>query len=82
MEFIKKNKFTIIAIICFLLLMLIAIEVKNVFFPNGSNAIYGDRLDGIKEVKFTKSNSSKVIEAFSDNEAVKEVASFLKDVIK
>ena len=51
MEFIKKNKFTIIAIICFLLLMLIAIEVKNVFFPNGSNAIYGDRLDGIEKLK-------------------------------
>ena len=70
MEFIKKNKFTIIAIICFLLLMLIAIEVKNVFFPNGSNAIYGDRLDGIKDVKV---NTGKITDKVNENESVKEV---------
>ncbi len=70
MEFIKKNKFTIIAIICFLLLMLIAIEVKNVFFPNGSNAIYGDRLDGIEKVKV---NTGKIADKVNENETVKEV---------
>ena len=70
MEFIKKNKFTIIAIICFLLLMLIAIEVKNVFFPNGSNAIYGDRLDGIDKVKV---NTGKIADKVNENETVKEV---------
>ncbi len=70
MEFIKKNKFTIIAIACFLLVMLIAVEVKNVFFPtSGSNAIYGDRLEGIEKVKV---NTKKIVDKINENEAVKE----------
>ena len=69
MDFIKKNKFTIIAIICFLLVMLIAIEVKNVFFPSGNNAIYGDRLDGKEDVPV---NTGKIADKINENEIVKE----------
>ena len=34
MNFIKKNKFTIIAIILFILLVVVGVEVKNFLVPD------------------------------------------------
>lgn len=53
MKFIKDNKFTIIVVVFFILLALVAFQVKNIFFPNigTGKAVYGDRLDGEVEVK-------------------------------
>ena len=34
MNFIKKNKFTIIAIVVFILLVIIGVEVKNLLVPD------------------------------------------------
>lgn len=70
MKFIKKNKFTIIAIVCFLAFMLVLIQVKNIFFPNAGKAIYGDRLDGIEEVKVSKSKLNKIVDKYTESEAV------------
>lgn len=70
MKFIKKNKFTIIAIVCFLAFMLVLIQVKNIFFPNTGKAIYGDRLDGIEEVEVSNSKLDKIVSKYTDNEAV------------
>ena len=81
MKFIKKNKFTIIAIICFLAVMLVAVEVKNIFFPSEGGAIYGDRLDGRDEVKPTNKEISKITDALNEQEAVKEAKVVIKGKI-
>lgn len=49
-KFLKRNKFTLFVIIFFLILLILMLQVKNLFFPSGRDANYGDRLDGIVEV--------------------------------
>ena len=49
MKLVKKNKFTIIAVVLFIIFMLGVSEIKKVFFSN-NGAVYGDRLVGKVEV--------------------------------
>lgn len=46
MKWIKKNKFTVIAIVAFVVLTILGFKLKEILFPNQRTAIYGDRLDG------------------------------------
>ena len=50
MNIIKKNKFTIIAVVLFTALVFCLYEAKELFFPNEGKAIYGDRLVGKVDV--------------------------------
>ncbi len=50
MKMVKKNKFTIIVVLLFTILIFCTYEVKKLFFPNEGKAIYGDRLVGKVEV--------------------------------
>ena len=43
MRFLRKNKFTIIAIIVLVVLVFIGVQVKNIFMPDEGKASYGDR---------------------------------------
>lgn len=70
-DFIKKNKFTVIAILIFLVILIGLIQVKNIFFPSAGKADYGNRLDGIKEVEITNSKKNKIIKNLEDDSAVK-----------
>lgn len=65
MKFIKKNLLTIIAIGIFLLLILILVQVKNIFFPDEGSALYGNRLEGIEKVKINTSKKKKIVEALT-----------------
>lgn len=58
MNFIKKNKFTIIAVIVFLILVLLVAKVMNFFSPEESHAIYGSRLDN--KVEITTSTQKEI----------------------
>ena len=50
MNFVKKNKTTVIvAIICLVLVMLMGLAVYRMFYPN-SGSVYGDRLDNAPEI--------------------------------
>ena len=70
-SFIKDNKFTIIAITIFLVIVLLLVQVKNIFFPNGKKAIYGDRLNGIENVQISKTKQSDVIKILKDDASIK-----------
>ena len=59
MKFIKKNKYTIIAIIIFIILVLVAATAKNILVPDEGKAVYGDRLDGIKDHPLSEETSDK-----------------------
>ena len=51
MKFLKKNKFTFFIIIFFLILFVLLLQAKNLFFPNSGKANYGERLNGIAQIK-------------------------------
>ncbi len=66
MKYVRKNKFTIIAIVVLIILVVIGVQVKNIFVPDEGKAAYGTRLDGIKEHKL-------------DSELFKNIESKLKE---
>ncbi len=75
MKFIKKNKFTLIALFCLLIVVIILVQIKNIFFPDMGRAIYGNRLEGIEDVKITKSELSTLADTLKERDYVKKVTS-------
>jgi len=71
MKIIKKNKFTIIAIILFIGLVFGLYQVKKIFFPNEGKAIYGDRLVG--KVEVADEIYQQVKTKIQENEKVEQV---------
>lgn len=67
MNFIKRNKGTIIAVSIFLIALVILVQIKNMFFPNERKAIYGNRLDGISEVKITDDKKNQVQDSLDES---------------
>lgn len=49
-DLVKKNKFTIIVVVLFVLFMFLVSKAKDLFVPNEGKAVYGDRLVGKVEV--------------------------------
>lgn len=74
MSFIRKNKFVIVAIGVFLILVIIAFQVVNMFFPEEGKALYGDRLDGIEEVELSDKALSGIAAKIEEDAAVKEAS--------
>lgn len=72
MSFIRKNKFVIIAIGVFLILVILAFEVVNIFFPKEGKALYGNRLDGIEEVEITDSKKEQIENSLKEDSITKE----------
>lgn len=72
MSFIRKNKFVIIAIGVFLILVVLVFQIATMFFPEEGTALYGDRLDGIEEVELSNSKLTKVESNLKSDGAVKE----------
>lgn len=73
MNFIKRNKSTIIAIVIFLILVIVLFQLKNIFFPNTGKAIYGNRLEGIENVKISNKTLENVKSTLS-GDTVTEVS--------
>lgn len=71
MKWIKKNKFTVIACIIFVLLLVLGYKAKEVFFPDQRTAVYGNRLDG--KVSVDKSIYDEVKTKISESDKVKSV---------
>lgn len=67
----KKNKFTFFIIIFFLIVFILFLQVKNIFFPTSDTANYGDRLDGLTEIK--EETKTALVEKLRENESVEEV---------
>lgn len=66
MKFIKKHKSLIIALIIFILVFILFLGIYRFFFPNEESAIYGDRLEGIKEVALTDKDKTKIEDALKE----------------
>ena len=74
MRFIRKNKFVIIAIGVFLILVILAFQVVNMFFPEEGKALYGNRLDGIEEVEITDSKKEQIENSLKEDAITKEAS--------
>lgn len=72
MKWIKKNKFTVIAITIFVVLAIIGYKAKEMFFPNQRTAIYGDRLDG--KIAVEQKTYDEVKAKISESDKVKNVS--------
>ena len=70
-NFLKNNKFIIVAIAIFLVIVLLLVQVKNIFFPQRANALYGDRLKGIEEVKITEKDQGKIKSTLESDGGIK-----------
>lgn len=81
MKFIKKNKFTILIIVAFIVLVIIAAFVKNIFFINSGQPVYGNRLDGIEEVKIEDSTYEEIASTLKKDKIVTNVTSDLSGKI-
>ena len=73
MKFLRKNKFTIIAIILFIGLVVLGVKVKNFLVPDEGKAVYGDRLDGIEEKELDSSLFTTIKEKLKEDKKVLNV---------
>ena len=75
MNFINRNKGTIIVIAIFLVGVLLLAQVKNIFFPDDNGALYGTRLTGIEEVKLTNNHEDQIeasLEEYAESENLED----------
>lgn len=69
-RYIKEHKILVVTVIFLVILIVISFIVKGVFFSNGGNAVYGDRLKGIKEVEITKGERQDLIDFIEEDSSV------------
>ncbi len=72
----KHKKKIILGIVILFLLSLIYLILT--MLPNSSKSLYGNRLDGIEDVKITDKDLSKIDKKLKEVEGVKEVDSDIK----
>lgn len=71
MKWMKKNKFTVIAIVLFVIIAILGFRLKEILFPNQRTAVYGDRLEG--KVSVDETIYDIVKQELSEKEKVKSV---------
>lgn len=74
MKFIKKNKFTIIAILLFLCLVLVGVKVKNLLVPDEGKASYGNRLEDIENKEIPDTVFKNISDKLKENEKILKVS--------
>ncbi len=70
-RYIKEHKIVVVAVILLLFIIVAAFFVKQVFFSNSNNAVYGNRLDGIDEVKIDSKQKKEIINNLKNDSTVK-----------
>lgn len=79
MKYFKKNKWVLIPISVFIIVMIFAIiGIINLVVPNDSKNLYGNRLDGIENYKIDEGAVATIKEELIATEKVKEVNYDLK----
>lgn len=74
MKFVKAHKFTVFVIILFIVAVVFLYFMYDLFFTNGGKPEYGNRLDGIEEVKITEDDFSKIEAELKKNKNVSDVS--------
>ncbi len=66
MKFIKKHTSMVVIVLVFILIVVGLLVLKEIAFPEENEAIYGTRLEGIKNVPISKEKRNNIIGAFKD----------------
>ncbi len=69
-QFVIKNKKTFIIIVIFLIVMFLLGLLVSSFFIDATNAGYGNRLDGIKEVEISKTELEGISSKLEEDDKV------------
>ena len=77
---LANNKVILILLLCFVVLV-ISLFVLLKDYNNDTKALYGDRLDGIEEVKMTSSKLNKLDDAMKATELVSSSKAYVKGKI-
>ena len=77
MKFIKKHKFTILVVLAFVVLVIILAFIKNLFFGGSGRPAYGNRLDGIENVKIEEKRYDELEKKLKKNDKVEDANSEL-----
>lgn len=80
-KYMKEHKLVVVATILLLLILVVAFIIKDIFFANGSNIFYGDRLKGMDKVKITSSQKKDLISGLKGDSAVNDTEYFLQGKI-
>ncbi len=81
MEFFRKNKFTIVTITIFLLLVILGLKLESIILPNTKKPSYGNRLDNIKNYQVGEEEIKLVIEYLKEDKRVLDVTENLQGKI-
>ena len=73
----RSNKYTMIAIGIFIAGLLILFLIYKVAFPNSGAPVYGDRLEGIEEVKISNEELEALAEELDKKEMVTEADAYI-----
>ena len=60
-KMLKNNKYSVIAIAIFIILIIVGYALYKLLFPNAGTPIYGNRLDGIEAVDYTKDELETIV---------------------
>lgn len=59
-DFVKKNSSAVVGVTVFVLVIISALLIKNLFMYDENQAIYGSRIDGVDKMKVTSEQKDKV----------------------
>lgn len=71
-RYIKEHKVVVAAVIFMFIIVALAFVIKDTFFTNSENAVYGNRLDGIEKVKVDSNQKDDIISNLESDSAVKK----------
>ncbi len=72
-SFIRKHRYTLILLLVFILLCILALKVKEVLVPDEGKATYGERLKDIDKHPISDETYQKVSDEFEKEEKVIKV---------
>ena len=67
---LKNNKYSCIAIGIFVVVIIVGFLLYKLLFPNTGTPIYGNRLDGINDVNYTKDSLNIIAEKIKEEKVV------------
>ena len=67
---LKNNKYSCIAIGIFVVVIIVGFLLYKLLFPNTGTPIYGNRLDGINDVNYTKDSLNVIAEKIKEEKVV------------
>lgn len=81
MKFIRKNRYTIILILVFILLLCLGVKVKEILMPDDQKEAYGNRLSEIDKHKIEDSLYAKIKSELESDENIETVTNRLQGKI-